>query len=139
MKQEIKDFVEGYNKTMDFNKEIVESFGKGYVPSYTKNFIKEYLSTNKITEEGYDLENAKLYTYEQTGTQELQAFNNKTYGTTYFWFKPGETEEEYKKRKTDSIGKHALERLKAISMEMAALDGEKNEFEKICNGLNFKA
>jgi hypothetical protein len=137
MKQEIKDFVEGYNKTMEWNKEILESFGKGYVHSYTKKFIKEYLSTNKITEEGYDLENAKLYTYEQTGTQELQAFSNKTYGTTYFWFKPGETEEEYKKRKMDSVGRYALERLKEISMEMAALDGEKSEFERIRDGLNF--
>lgn len=139
MKQEIKDFVEGYNKTMDFNKEILESFGKGYVPSYTKNFIKDYLSTDKITEDGYDLENAKLYLYEQTGVQELQAFSNKKYGTMYFWLKPDETEEEYKKRKIDSIGKHALERLKEISMEMAALDGEKSEFEKIRDGLNFKA
>ena len=37
----------------------------------------------------------------------------------------------------DSIWKHALERLKAISMEMAALDGEKSEFERIRDGLNF--
>lgn len=135
MKQEIKTFVEEYNKRMDWNQEIIDGFGKGYIPSYTKDFIKENLSTGKITEEGFDLENAKLFAYEHDNLQELQAFNNETYGTTYFWLRSNETEDEYKERKQNRVRENAVKRLFDIGLEMAKLNGEKNEFERIRDGL----
>lgn len=137
MEEKVKTFVEEYNKRMDWNKDIIGRFGKEFVPVRTKDFIKEYLSTKKIDEEGYDLENAKLYTYEHDGVQEMQVFSNTTYGTVYFWVKPNETEEEYKERKTNRVREEAMKKLYEIATEITKLTHEKTEFAAIRDGLNF--
>ena len=120
MKKDIEIFVEKYNKVMDWNKDILASFWDDCVSNpygrpigvtdYTKSviaYIEDNLSTEKIDEEGFDLENAMLYAYDRSADgkelNELQAYNNKTYGTSYFWLLPDETEEEYKKRKVEYL------------------------------------
>ena len=127
MTQEIRNFVDGYNMAMDWNKNILNDF----VPIYTKDFIKEFLSTDKITEEDYDLDNAKIYSYDDTGILELQVFSNKVYGGVYFWLKPGETEEEYKKRKIEQIEAYINKRVSNLLTTINELASEKDELSKI--------
>ncbi len=137
MEKKIKTFVEEYNKRMDWNGDILSKFGKEYVPVHTQAFIKDYLPTDKITEEGFDLGNAKVYVYDDSEIQELQAFNNSTYRTTYFWLKLAEGEDEYKRRKEDDIRNSATDRLNEIEANIAELTAKKTEFNKILKGLNF--
>ena len=77
MTEDIKNFVERYNKCMQWNKEIIKSLGTKNIP---QDIIEKYLTTDAITEDGYDLENAKLFVYSENdslaGTLELQAFSN---------------------------------------------------------------
>lgn len=137
MENKIKTFVEEYNKRMDWNRDILDKFGNEYVPVHTQIFIKDNLPTDKITEEGFDLENAKMYVYDDSGIQEMQAFNNSTYGTTYFWLRPDEGEDEYKRRKEDDIRKKVADRLKGIEANIAEFTAAKTEFNEILKGLNF--
>ena len=60
--------------------------------------LDSYLSTDKITEEDYSLENAEVYSYPENGRYELQVYSHKTYSETYFWCTIGLTKEEHEKR-----------------------------------------
>ena len=60
MKSNIKNFVEEYNKRMSWNADIIKQIGKENI---SVKVIDDYLSTELITEENYDLENASLYEY----------------------------------------------------------------------------
>ena len=104
MTEDIKKFVETYNKHMQWNKEIIKSLGVKNIPQV---IIENILTTDTITEDGYDLENAKLFVYNENdslaGTLELQAFSNNSYHTVYFWIHKDYTEEEYKAQKIEKI------------------------------------
>ena len=104
MEKDIKNFVEEYNKRVSWNEDILSSTNIKHLPTcdIIDDIISQYLATEKITEEGYDLENAKVieYTDEDSmkGTLEMEVFSNKIYHRVYFWVKPGEDEETYTKR-----------------------------------------
>ena len=108
MNDNVKKFVEEYNKRMSWNRDIIKKFKIKYnkLNEYLQKFIDENLTTEDITEEGIDLEHAKVFEYgpedSWCGTLEMQAFNNKTYDDTYFWVKPI-SEEKYKKDKINLI------------------------------------
>ena len=139
MKKDIEIFVERYNKVMDWNKDIRASFWDDCVSNpygvtdYTKSYIEDNLSTEKIDEEGFDLENAALYAYDRCvdgrELNELQAFNNKTYGTSYFWLFPDETEEEYKKRKVEYLIKDMTEKVAELNSKISDLEQERKEWK----------
>lgn len=109
MDKDIKNFVEEYNKRMSWNEDILNSTNINHLPTcdIIDDILSHYLSTEKITEEGYDLENAKVFEYTDEGamkgTLELQVFSNKTYHGVYFWVKPGEDEETYKKKRKEIV------------------------------------
>lgn len=130
MKEEVKNFVEKYNDNMDWNKEILESGDLDYVlkHDYTKALVEEYLPTEKINEEDYDLENAKVYTYEENGTLELQVFSNKIFHGVYFWVKPY-SKEEYISFKLNYIKKE-------INSKIENLENEINEAQTKLEQLN---
>lgn len=119
MTEEVKKFVEKYNNHMDWNKEILESGSLDYIPKheYFKALVDEYLSTEKINEEDYDLENAKVYTYEEDGTLELQVFSNKIYHGVYFWAKPY-SKEEYISSRLAYIKKELNAKIEALKKEI---------------------
>ena len=104
MTENVKNFVEEYNKRMSWNRDIIKNLKIKYnkLNKNLQRFVDENLATKDITEEGFDLEHAKVYSYDD-GTLEMQAFNNETYGTTYFWVKPVENEETYKKNRISQI------------------------------------
>ena len=135
MEQRIKDFVEAYNKRCVWNQDILAKFDKGFIPKKTKDTINGYLSTKEITEEGYDLEHAKMFEFERDSdgeeVHELQAFNNENYGASYFWVLPNETEEEYKKRTSENLLKETLKNIRELSEKINELTVEKDEYDEI--------
>lgn len=120
MKEEVKNFVEKYNNNMDWNKEILESGSLDFVQvhEHAKALAEEYLSTEKINEEDYDLENAKVYTYEEDGTLELQVFSNKIYHGVYFWVKPYYSKEEYISSRLAYIKKELNIKIEVLKKEI---------------------
>lgn len=135
MDNSIKKFVEEYNKRSDWNKEIIEGFNTDFVSIEVKEkIIGNFLSTDKITKDEYDLKNAKCYSYEDG--LELQVFNNKTLGTHYFWIKPIENKEEYKEERKNVVNKIINEYLEKIIPEIDKLTISKEELLKLKNILS---
>lgn len=104
----IPEFVEEYNKRMDWNRDILGHIDDAYLSAhpFMKEIVDEYLSTGKITEETYDIDNAKIYEYddeESFGLLELQAQSKRTYRLTYFWVDPNEDEGRYKANKIEHV------------------------------------
>lgn len=135
MKEEVKKFVEDYNKRCVWNQDILTKFDKGFIPKKTKYTIDGYLPTKEITEEGYDLEHAKMFEFERDSdgeeVHELQVFNNESYGTSYFWVLPNETEEEYKKRTSENLLKETLKNIRELSEKINELTAEKDEYDEV--------
>jgi len=94
---EVQDFVEEYNQLIDWNIEFRKEIDTSWLESKADavKLLDDFFSTEKITPEGYDLENAKVFKYEDTGRYELQAYSKSTYHTIYFWCTPFMTKEEY--------------------------------------------
>ena len=140
MENNVKSFVEEYNKRIEWNKDLIKSifnvFDLETVSDELKDLFDDFLSVDSITEEGYDLEDANVYTYEDTGTLELQAFNNTTYRRNYFWVKPIENEDDYKDDRLRTIEKVVTERLGQIIPELNKLAKAKNDFEKLKEHIN---
>lgn len=132
MKEEIINFVGKYNKHMQWNKEIIKSLGAKNIP---QDIIENYLTTDEITEDGYDLENASLYEYGKddnwAGTLELQAFSNKTYRTVYFWVHKDYTEEEYKNKKIETIKKEMNKKLDELFEQIKDLTSTFKHYNKL--------
>ena len=104
----IPEFIEEYNKRMDWNRDILGVIDDAYLSShpFMKEIADEYLSTGKITEEAYDIDNAKIYEYDDeadSGLLELQAQSKRTYRLTYFWMNPNKDEGQYKAEKIESV------------------------------------
>ena len=132
MKSNIKNFVEEYNKRMSWNADIIKQIGKENIPI---KVIDDYLSTELITEENYDLENASLYEYGPAdawaGTFELQVFSNESLGTVYFWLKSIQSEDEYKSKKIEIIKKKMNEKIDELSEKIEELTSEFKHYNKL--------
>lgn len=139
MNENVKKFVEDYNKRMDWNKDILDSIAINFTKDAVNTFIDEFLSTDKITEDGYDLEYASIYSYDKDNDgedlNELQVFNNKTYGTTYFWLKPNETESDYKNSKMEYINNEVSKKISHITSEISRLEAENKEWKTLLNAI----
>ena len=131
MTEEIKNFVEKFNRQVQWDNEIIKSLGKKNIP---QDIIDNYFS-EPITEEEYDLENARLYEYGKAdnwaGTLELQAFNNKTYGTVYFWIRHDYTEKEYKAKRIEAVKKEMNKRIDELFEKIKGLTAEFKQYNKL--------
>jgi len=132
MKSNIKNFVEEYNKRMSWNADIIKQLGKKNIPA---KIINDYLSTELINGENYDLENASLYEYGPddawAGTLELQLFSNKSYRTVYFWVRPIQSENEYKSEKIEIIKKQMNEKIDELYEKIKELTSEFKHYNKL--------
>ena len=132
MTEDIKNFVERYNKCMQWNKEIIKSLGIKNIP---QDIIEKYLTTDAITEDGYDLENAKLFVYSENdslaGTLELQAFSNTIYGTVFFWVRKDDTEEVYKAKKIEKIKNEMNKQLDKLFEQIKGLTSTFKHYNKL--------
>lgn len=107
---EVQDFVEEYNQLIDWNIEFRKEIDTSWLETKPDavHLLDNFFSTEKITPEGYDLENAKVFKYEDTGRYELQVYNNTKYHTVYFWCTPFMTKEEYINGQIASIKKEII-------------------------------
>lgn len=132
MKSNIKNFVEEYNKRMSWNADIIKQLGKKNIPT---KIIDDYLSTELIDEENYDLENASLYKYGPdepwADTLELQVFSNESYRTVYFWVKPTKLEDEYKSERIELIKKKMNEKLNELYEKIKGLTSDYKHYNKL--------
>ena len=132
MKEEIKNFVEKFNRQVQWDNEILKSLGKKNIP---KDIIENYFIGEPITEEGYDLENARLYEYGKddnwAGTLELQAFSNTTYRTVYFWIHKDYTEKEYKANRIEAVKKEMNKKLDELFEQIKDLTSTFKQYNKL--------
>lgn len=132
----IPEFIEEYNKRMDWNRDILGSIDDAYLSShpFMKEIVDEYLSTGKITEEAYDIDNAKIYEYDDeadSGLLELQAQSKRTYRLTYFWMNPNKDEGQYKAEKIERV-LHVLKKNKDEAVEKIEAETKKlNDIETL--------
>ena len=141
MDERVEKFVEIYNKVMDWNKDILDVIMGAFntVPKYTKDFIDDYLPTEKINGERFDLEHAKLFEFERDvdgeEVYELQAFNNESYGTSYFWVFPNEDEQRYKTRKLEQLDNHMYKKISDLTTKIAELKAENEEWTALLDAI----
>jgi len=132
MTEEIKNFIEKYNKHVQWDNEIIKSLGKKNIP---KDIIENYFAGEPITEDGYDIENARLYEYGKddnwAGTLELHVFSNKTYHTVYFWIHKDYTEEEYKTHRIELIKNEMNKKLDELFEQIKGLTAEFKQYNKL--------
>lgn len=132
MKSNIKNFVEEYNKRMSWNRDIIKQFGKKNIPD---EIIDDYLSTELLNEENYDLENAALYEYGKNdswaGTLELQVFSNESYRTHYFWVRPIQSEDEYKSEKIKYIKESIIKKIDELTEKLNELMPKLKQYNKL--------
>jgi hypothetical protein len=106
MKEEVKKFVEAYNRQVEWNRDILKGGVNldDFEPE-TKYVIQHFLATNIITEKDWDLDNAKVLYYDKLRPikSELQVDRNKSACTYYFWCVEDMTEEEYKAERVRAI------------------------------------
>lgn len=129
MKEEVKNFVEIYNRNMSWNKDILNSMNIDYINKYeyTKNFVEDKLTTETITADDYDLEHAEVYSYDD-GTLELQVYSYKSYHGVYLWANPNENEDTYKHKKitwiVENLDKSINEKKEEINKLSSILENE---------------
>ena len=131
MKEEVKNFVIEYNTRMCWNKDIINKLGENNIP---QDIIDEYLETDFIDEENYDLENATLYEYGEgdswRGTLELQAYSNKRCRGIYFWIKSDDTEETYKGKKIANIKTEVEKKCNELYEKINSLTSEFKQYSE---------
>ncbi len=100
----LEEFIEVYNRHMDWNKDIIMSIKPEIRKSpYSKSIIDEYLSTEKINDLTCDLSgNFKIFDCDNN-RKELQIYSLITYSNTYYWVNPEIDEKTYKKEKVDFL------------------------------------
>ncbi len=104
--EDIEQFVEAYNKSIDWNCDLLKTMNLDVINSaqYIANELEHYLSTEKITKDNYELENAAIYKYDD-GKLEMQVYSYKSYGTIYFWVTPWLNEQQYKNERIEKISR----------------------------------
>lgn len=132
MKEEVKKFVEAYNRQTEWNREILKgAMNLDDFKDDAQDIIRHFLGTNIITEKDYELDNAKVYYYtdREPVKAELQAFSFKTLGTHYFWCAEDMTKEEYKAERLlvvneelDNCKKERMKALKTAEEEIESID-----------------
>jgi len=135
MTEEVKKFVDCYNKRISWHEDILNSLDKDYLLSheYTKNIVEECLNLEKIYPEDYDLDHVSgVYSYDD-GTLEMEVFSNIIYHRVYFWTNPNKTEKEYKAERINMIIDKITNRSNEINNQLNTLQDELSQIEKFKN------
>lgn len=139
----IEEFIKHYNQNVDWNLEIRSKLDVETIKSYpvTEDMLDDYLSTEKLTEEDYEWENAQLYKLDNHAPDdkciyELQVYDFNVYSTMNFWCNPGITKEEYIKNRIDIISKEVTKSIKIHQRNIHALERELHCMNTLLQGLN---
>lgn len=138
IKQEaIEQFVEAYNKHSEWNCDLLKIINPEVVNSaqYIAYEFKHYLSTEKITKDNYDLENAEIYNCDD-GKLEMQVYSYKSYGTIYFWVAPWLNEQQYKNERIEIISRLLRKRKTELENTIQCSTKEINTINQIFEALN---
>lgn len=129
MNEDVKNFVELYNRHMSWNKDILDSMNMDYINKYeyTKDFVDDKLNTEIITPDDYDLEHAEVWRYDD-GLLELQVYSYKSYHDVYFWANPNDNEDTYKHKKivkiTESLNESINKKKEELNKLSSILENE---------------
>ena len=126
--KQITDFVEKYNKQMDWNKDIRSNVKND--SKWSKDFIAKWLPTDKIDESSFELERAKVYPCDSQRL-EMQVYSYKKYGEVYFWVNPNITEHEYKEQKLKLMREDIDYLLGELQPKIKDLVAKNNAYSKI--------
>lgn len=139
MEKKVKDFVQKYNKCIDWNKDIFSELERKYIlkSEYVK-VIRDYISFKKVTKRVCDLERAAVYEYEDSGMLEMQAWCYDTYGTRYYWLHPNLDEKAYKRKKIKDITKVLTKHRKNAVKRMQEASSELEEINKVMEFISTK-
>lgn len=141
MREEVKKFVEAYNRNIEWNHEILKGdVNPDDFRDEARYIIRHYLSTKIITEKEYDLGNAKVYYYTDKHPikSELQVFNLRTASTYYFWCVENMTEEKYKAERLRFVNEELDKRRKEQMEILKTAEGEIESIDKLYKLLNGK-
>ena len=113
----VQDFVEEYNQLIDWNIEFRKEIDTSWLETKSDavQLLDGFFSTEKITPEGYDLKNANVFKYEETGRYELQAYSKAKCYTIYFWCTPYMSKEKYINGQIEFI-KEEIEKIRKESI-----------------------
>jgi hypothetical protein len=139
MKKKVKDFVQKYNKNIEWNKDIFNELEQKYIlkSEYVK-VIGDYISFKKITKRICDLETAEVYKYEDRDMLEMQVYCYETYGTRYYWLYPNLDEKAYKKMKIKDITKVLNKHRQKAAKKMQEASSEIEEINKVMEFISAK-
>lgn len=100
----LQEFIEAYNRNIDWNKDILMSINPEIRENqYVKNIIDGYLSTEKINDETCDLySNFEIFECDNN-VKELQIYSFITYCTIFYKVNPEIDEKTYKKEKVNLL------------------------------------
>lgn len=134
----VKEFIEKYNQHIDWNMEIRNTLNIQALESnpVTKEIINDYLSSEKITADKYEIENAQIYKYEGDNKYELQIYSFESYRTIYFWRNLDITKDEYIKERVSIISREAKTQFEEAQNKMKELQNDLDCLNILSQGLN---
>ncbi len=134
----VKEFIEKYNQHIDWNMEIRNTLNIQALESnpVTKEIINDYLSSEKITADKYEIKNAQIYKYEGDNKYELQIYSFESYRTIYFWCNLDITKDEYIKERVSIISREAKTQLEEAQNKMKELQNDLDCLNILSQGLN---
>jgi len=137
MKITVQEFVENYNKCMDWNIELRQHLNTELFSDHdtTAEILDNYLSDRKITPENYEIENATIYE-NAPDHYEMHVFSYLTYHDSYFWTTFGMTKEEYIDDRLCVIKGKLLRELDDTNIKLDTLAIKKEKLEQFATSIN---
>ena len=134
----VEEFIEKYNQCIDWNMDLRKALNILMLESnpVTKDILDGYLSDEKITSENFEIENAKIFKYEENNRYELQAYSYESYSTVYFWCDPDISKEDYIKERVAFISQESTRRIEEIQKTMGELQCNLNCLNTLFQDIN---
>lgn len=137
MEKSIQDFVDNYNKCMDWNIELRQRLNSEMFSDHeiTAEILDNYLSDKKITPDDYDLSGAVMY-MNSPDHYELHVYSYLTYRETYFWTTFGMTKEEYIADRLRVVQRELSREIADTNNKLDTLTIKKEKLEQFNNNIN---
>lgn len=137
MEISVQDFVENYNKCMDWNIELRQRLNTELFSDHetTAEILDSYLSDKKITPENYELSDAVLY-MNSPNHYEMHVYSYLTYHDSYFWTTFGMTKEEYLADRIRVIKRELSREIADTDHRLEVLNLKKDKLEMFNSKIN---
>lgn len=137
MEKSIQDFVENYNKCMDWNIELRQRLNVEQFCDHETiaEILHNYLSDKKITPDNYELSDAVMY-MNSPDHYELDVYSYLTYHETYFWTTFGMTKEEYIADRLRVVQRELSREIADTNNKLDTLTIKKEKLEQFNSNIN---